>query len=138
MSGGELQELCESKGAHYGSTIALQRKLLRLQDLRYIKPVCPANYIGEILDHLAAGKNVVIEFGSQGSLLSYMLAANILTRRIHEAYVRKAELYLQTKSPPTSRASSSSPSRKPTNFWTPRPPARRSSEQSPARCASTS
>ncbi|UFP92552.1 helicase HerA domain-containing protein [Gloeobacter morelensis] len=99
MSGGELQELCESKGAHYGSTIALQRKLLRLQDLRYIKPVCPANYIGEILDHLAAGKNVVIEFGSQGSLLSYMLAANILTRRIHEAYVRKAELYLQTKKP---------------------------------------
>ncbi|BAC92346.1 helicase HerA domain-containing protein [Gloeobacter violaceus] len=99
MSGGELQEFCESKGAHFGSTIALQRKLLRLQDLRYIKPVCPANYIGEILDHLAAGKNVVIEFGSQGSLLSYMLAANILTRRIHEAYVRKAELYLQTKKP---------------------------------------
>lgn len=99
MSGGELQEFCENKGAHFGSTIALQRKLLRLQDLRYIKPVCPGNYIGEILDQLSAGKNVVVEFGSQGSLLSYMLAANILTRRIHEAYVRKAEQYLQTKKP---------------------------------------
>lgn len=99
MGGGELQEFCEQHGAHFGSTIALQRKLLKLENLRYIKPVSANNYIGEILDHLSAGKNVVVEFGSQGSLLSYMLAANILSRRIHEAYVRKAEQYLQTKKP---------------------------------------
>lgn len=99
MSGGELQEFCEQKGAHFGSTVALQRKLLRLQDLRYIKPVSTSNYIAEILESLAAGKNIVVEFGSQGSLLSYMLAANILTRRIHAEYVKQAERYLQTKSP---------------------------------------
>ena len=46
---------------------------------------------------LGAGKNVVIEFGNQSDLLSYMLVTNMLTRRIHKLYVNKAEQYLQSK-----------------------------------------
>ena len=46
-----------------------------------------------------AGKHVVIEFGSQSNMLSYMLATNMITRRIHANYVKKAEYFLQTKNP---------------------------------------
>ena len=35
--------------------------------------------------------NVVLEFGHQRSMLAYMLVANILTRRIHELYVKRSE-----------------------------------------------
>jgi DNA helicase HerA-like ATPase len=48
---------------------------------------------------LDAGYHVVVEFGSQSSLLAYMLATNIITRRIHSCYVKKAEKFLQSKDP---------------------------------------
>jgi uncharacterized protein len=71
----------------------------RLEDLKYIRSSVRTNYVGQILDALAAGKHVVIEFGSQANLLSYMLATNVIARRIHHAYVRKAEQFLLTKNP---------------------------------------
>ena len=46
-----------------------------------------------------AGKHVIIEFGSQSNMLSYMLAANMITRRIHNSYVRKADKFLSSKNP---------------------------------------
>jgi hypothetical protein len=52
------------------------------------------NYIEEILTQIQAGKHVVLEFGRQNNLLSYMLATNIITRRIHAEYVRQSELYI--------------------------------------------
>jgi len=97
MSNIEIQEFCEEKMGSKSSIMALQRKLNRLDDLKYIKSSCPHNYIKQILDAIAAQKHVVIEFGSQSNLLSYMLATNIITRRIHHEYVRKAEKFLQTK-----------------------------------------
>ncbi len=97
MSNIEIQEFCEQKMGSKSSIMALQRKLNRLDDLKYIKSSCPHNYIKQILDAIAAQKHVVIEFGSQSNLLSYMLATNIITRRIHHEYVRKAEKFLQTK-----------------------------------------
>ena len=33
---------------------------------------CPHNYVEQILESLSAGKHVVIEFGSQSNMLSYM------------------------------------------------------------------
>jgi DNA helicase HerA-like ATPase len=97
LSNSEIQEFCEEKLGNKASIMALQRKLTRLDDLKYIRNSLPHNYIGQILDTLEAGKHVVIEFGSQSNLLSYMLAANVITRRIHQSYVHKAERYLQTK-----------------------------------------
>ena len=41
----------------------------------------------------------MIEFGSQSNMLSYMLAANMITRRIHNSYVRKADKFLSSKNP---------------------------------------
>jgi DNA helicase HerA-like ATPase len=97
MSNGEIQEFCETKMGSKSSIMALQRKLNRLDELKYIRSSCPHNYVGQILDSLDAGKHVVVEFGSQSNLLSYMLATNVIARRIHQAYVRKAEQFLQTK-----------------------------------------
>jgi uncharacterized protein len=99
MSNEDIQMFCEEKRGNKSSIMALQRKLERLNDLKYIRKRCPKNYVSEVLQCLDAGKNVVIEFGSHSDLLSYMLAANVITRRIHGSYVRKAEKFLQSKNP---------------------------------------
>ncbi|MEL6327637.1 MAG: ATP-binding protein, partial [Cyanobacteria bacterium J06626_23] len=95
----EIQEFCETKMGSKSSIMALQRKLTRLAELKYIRNSCPHNYVGQILDLLDAGKHVVIEFGSQSNMLSYMLATNVIARRIHASYVRKADRFLQSKNP---------------------------------------
>lgn len=99
MGNEEIQEFCEVKMGSKSSIMALQRKLTRLAELKYIRNTCPHNYVKQILDTLDAGKHVVIEFGSQSNMLSYMLATNVIARRIHASYVRKADQFLQTKNP---------------------------------------
>lgn len=97
MSNEEIQIFCEEKQGHKGSIMALQRKLMRLDSLKYMRSVCPHNYIDQILQSLDAGNHVVVEFGSQSNMLSYMLATNMITRRIHKSYVKKADEFLRTK-----------------------------------------
>lgn len=97
MSNEEIQEFCEVKMGSKSSIMALQRKLTRLAELKYIRNTCPHNYVTQILEALDAGKHVVVEFGSQSNMLSYMLATNVIARRIHASYVRKADRFLQTK-----------------------------------------
>lgn len=97
MTNEDIQDFCLEKQGHKGSIMALQRKLQRLKSLKYLRPSVKHNYIKEILALLESGKNVVIEFGSQGNMLSYMLVTNMITRRIHSYYVKKAENFLQTK-----------------------------------------
>ena len=97
MTNEEIQLFCEEKRGNKASIMALQRKLNRLDELKYMRSVCPHNYIKQILDSLSAGKHVVIEFGSQSNMLSYMLATNLISRRIHQHYVHQSEKFLQTK-----------------------------------------
>ncbi|PPS43192.1 ATP-binding protein [Chroococcidiopsis sp. TS-821] len=97
MTNEEIQMFCDEKRGHKGSLLALQRKLMRLENLKYMRSACPHNYVDQILQSLEAGKHVVVEFGSQSDMLSYMLVTNMITRRIHRAYVRKAEKFLQSK-----------------------------------------
>lgn len=99
MTNEEIQEFCFQKQGHKGSIMSLQRKLKRLENLKYMRSVSRHNYIKEILNCLESGKHIVIEFGSQGSLLSYMLVTNMITRRIHQEYVKKSERFLQSKNP---------------------------------------
>lgn len=97
MDNEDIQVFCEERRGNKSSIMALQRKLMRLDELKYIRNTSPQNYVKQILETLEAGKHVVVEFGSQGNMLSYMLATNVITRRIHQHYVRKAEKFLQTK-----------------------------------------
>jgi uncharacterized protein len=96
MTNEEIKTFCEEKRGHQGSITALQRKLLRMENLKYMRSACPQNYVNQILKTLEAGKNIVIEFGSQSDMLSYMLVTNMITRRIHQHYVAKAERFLQS------------------------------------------
>ncbi len=98
MTNEDIKLFCEQKG-HAGSISSLQRKLQRFENLKYIRSTCPHNYIDRLIQSLDAGKNVIIEFGSQSNMLSYMLATNMITRRIHASYVKKADHFLQTKNP---------------------------------------
>ncbi|HIK45618.1 MAG TPA: DUF87 domain-containing protein [Leptolyngbyaceae cyanobacterium M65_K2018_010] len=99
MTNEEIQEFCETKMGSKSSIMALQRKLTRLADLKYMRPSSATNYVAKILATLDEGKHVVIEFGSQSTMLAYMLATNVIARRIHASYVHKADRFLQTKNP---------------------------------------
>ena len=99
MGNEDIKEFCNEKQGNLSSISALQRKLFRLESLKYIKSSLSVNYIDRILQSLNAGKHVVVEFGSHANMLSYMLATNMITRRIHKTYVEKAERYLYSKNP---------------------------------------
>jgi uncharacterized protein len=97
MNNEDIKLFCEEKRGNMASMMALQRKMMRLQKLKYLKPDSRQNFIGQMLKNIDSGKHIVIEFGNQTDMLSYMLVTNMITRRIHELYVEKAERYLQTK-----------------------------------------
>jgi uncharacterized protein len=99
MDNESIKVFCEARRGNTASIMALQRKLIRLDDFKYIRNTCPIDYVTQILSALEAGKHVVVEFGSHSNILSYMLAANVITRRIHGHYVKKSEQFLQTKNP---------------------------------------
>lgn len=93
MSSIEIDEFVEQGKGHGGALKALQRKLGKIEELKYVKTVSPTDSINAIIKYLDAGKHVILEFGSQNNLLSYMLATNIITRRIHKRYVEIAEAF---------------------------------------------
>ncbi|HSM81771.1 MAG TPA: ATP-binding protein [Nodosilinea sp.] len=97
MTNEEIQEFCETKMGSKSSIMALQRKLTRLADIKYMKAASGNNYISQILAAIDEGQHVVVEFGSQSNMLAYMLATNVIARRIHASYVKKADRFLQTK-----------------------------------------
>ncbi|GIW47592.1 MAG: hypothetical protein KatS3mg078_1469 [Deltaproteobacteria bacterium] len=97
----ELPEIAKELGAHQSSLAALHRKLLRLKNLPFI---VDDNTQGEgtfkkIIEYLERGINIVLEFGRQNSALSYLLVANIISRRIHDHYIEKTERYFATQNP---------------------------------------
>jgi len=87
----DIESFAERTGAHTGALQALQRKLMKLERLPFIKENPADDAVKRIMDYLDNGMNVVLEFGHQKSMLAYMLVANILTRRIHELYVKRSE-----------------------------------------------
>ncbi len=99
---GAIKDLAEQIGANRESLAALYRKLKRVADLPFVVPSDQKpskDIVDTIMNCLKRGRHVVLEFGRQGSMLSYLLVANILARRIHEMYVRMTEEYLATMDP---------------------------------------
>lgn len=97
LTAGDITSFSKDYNVHQASLSALQRKL------RVLTESCRSFLIDDsshsidtdavptILSYLESGKHVVIEFGQHTQPLRYMLVANILTRRIHEVYVKKTE-----------------------------------------------
>ncbi len=95
MSGDEIEEFCANYKGHATAIKALQRRLNTVvQKTPYLKPRVNHNYIDELLRYIQTGRHIVLEFGRQNNLLSYMLATNIITRRIHAEYVKHSELHI--------------------------------------------
>lgn len=95
---GTLKDLADEVGAHAESVAALYRKLKRLERFPFLKKdYTGPSVIDRLIEHLDRGINVVLEFGNHTSMLCYLLVANIITRRIHDAYVAKTERFLASQ-----------------------------------------
>ncbi|MGI6343454.1 MAG: ATP-binding protein [Bacillota bacterium] len=98
LSQSDIKEFAEQVGAHPESLSALYRKLKRIESFPFIvKGSQGSDAVDRIMECLSRGVHVVLEFGQQNSMLCYLLVANIITRRIHELYVRQTEKYLATR-----------------------------------------
>jgi DNA helicase HerA-like ATPase len=87
----QVQKMLDAGQLHEGTLGAIQRKLGLLQRFKFLRPSAE-DAVAEILNYLEKDKNVVLEFGNYGNeLAAYLLVANFLTRRIHEAYVKRKE-----------------------------------------------
>jgi uncharacterized protein len=95
-----IKEFSAQIGAHPESVGALYRKLKRLEKFPFITKVPGgSSVIDRMVEYLDRGINVILEFGNQTSMLCYLLVANIISRRIHEAYVAKTEKFLASQNP---------------------------------------
>lgn len=95
MSAEEIDEFTLTNKGHPTAIKTLQRRLNTVvQKTPYLKPRVAHNYIDEVIRYIQAGRHIVLEFGRQNNLLSYMLATNIITRRLHAEYVRRSEMHM--------------------------------------------
>ncbi|MBT6148137.1 MAG: ATP-binding protein [Gemmatimonadetes bacterium] len=100
LDGPDVEEFANEIGAHPGSLVALHRKLKRLENFPFmVKKAEHGDCVDRIMQNLDAGINVVLEFGQQTSMLCYLLVANIISRRVHEMYVKKSERFYATQKP---------------------------------------
>ncbi|HNP69745.1 MAG TPA: ATP-binding protein [Kouleothrix sp.] len=97
MDAEALNEFAESSGGHAGALSALKRKLEQVARKGFVKESAPAGVIDRMIDQLEHGRHVVLEFGRYSDTLSYMLTANVLTRRIRRRWVEKTEQYIRSK-----------------------------------------
>ncbi len=100
----EMEDALRGLGIHPASIVNLRRGLIRLtRDKSFMVESGGTDSVQTILKYVLGGRNVVLEFGKYGNdLPSYMLVANVLTRRIHEEYRRRTEARMggQGEDPP--------------------------------------
>ena len=86
-----VRDLADSIGVNSTALSSLHNRLSRLERLPFIEG-SGHDSLNQILRYLERGMHVVLEFGRYGNdLASYILVANLLTRRIHERYMQMSE-----------------------------------------------
>ncbi|MBT3456121.1 ATP-binding protein [bacterium] len=98
-SGNNLKDFSQELGAHPESIAALYRKLKRIERFPFFKSkqkkqIGNSSFIDQMIEYINKGISIVIEFGNYTSSFCYLLIANIVTRRIHSAYIEKTEKFL--------------------------------------------
>ena len=95
-----IDELADSCGANRSSLEALKRKLTPFASYGFFQTE-PSNnkrdIIQTLLEYIDQGKSIILEFGRYDDLKVYLLVANVITRRLRDAYERKTSAYLQSK-----------------------------------------
>jgi len=99
MDAEAIKEFAETSGGHAGAISALKRKLEQVARLGFVREVADQRVIDRMIDALANGRHIVLEFGRYRTPLPYMLVANIITRRIHRRWEEQTEEYQRTKDP---------------------------------------
>jgi DNA helicase HerA-like ATPase len=97
MNGEELTDFANLEGGNHASLSALRSKLRLIDRLPFVERSLEQSTLDQVIAQLERGQHVVLEFGRQRNLLAYILAANVITRRLHELWVRKTERYWNTK-----------------------------------------
>jgi uncharacterized protein len=97
MDGPELAEWANKEGGNHASLSALRSKLRLIDRLPFVECALERSTLDQVIAQLERGQHVVLEFGRQRNLLAYILAANVITRRLHELWVKKTERYWNTK-----------------------------------------
>jgi DNA helicase HerA-like ATPase len=96
-SGEETKDLLDRLSIHESSYRNLRRGLGKLSRLHFLVPHARENSVQRILEYLDRGMNVVLEFGRYDDVTAYVLAANILTRRIYDKYRERKEAAMGEK-----------------------------------------
>lgn len=97
--GDQIRELAGEVGAHAESLGALYRKLRAVDRLPFITQASEQDTVDMMLTFLERGVSIIVEFGAHASTFSYLLVANIITRRLHARYIEKTERYLGSNNP---------------------------------------
>ena len=99
MDNEAVAAFCERSGAHAESVRALRRSLLHVKRRPYIVPEADERAIDELIALLQRGTHVILHFPSNATAIDHMLVANIITRRVRQAYQEQVERYQQTRNP---------------------------------------
>jgi hypothetical protein len=99
MNNEAVKEFAESTGGHTGSITALKRKLEMVRRLDFVRDEADFSSVNRMIDALAQGQHVVLDFGRYDDVLTYILVANIITRRIHQRWVQQTETFQQSGNP---------------------------------------
>ena len=94
-----MENVAQQVGAHKGSLSALYRKLSQVREMGFVRDQLSdaQSVLHEMIGWLEKGDHVVLEFGRFRRPLVYMLVANLITRHIHDLWIKKTENYLLTK-----------------------------------------
>lgn len=89
----DFDEIVENTNIMGGTLAGLQRRIERFERWAFLTPHPVEDSVQKIIHLLVEERRtVVLEFGRYGnSVEAYILVANYITRRIHEAYVEKVE-----------------------------------------------
>ena len=92
LDGDGLKDLAAEVNENESTVQALRRRLETLKRFAFLSEEGGNRAVESIMDYLDRGFSVVLEFGQyERQELAYILVANLLTRRIHESYVRRME-----------------------------------------------
>ena len=83
---------------HESTLESVKRGLGTLKRLDFISEIS-TNAVKAIMEHLERGTHVVLEFGRYRDITTYMLVANLLSRRIYARYQEKMEKAMASKAP---------------------------------------
>ena len=94
LSGAEVGELANDLGVNLAALQTLHRRLSAWSRFGFLADKGEGRgSAGGIIENLQHGNHVVLEFGQYGrNTAAYVLVSNLLTRRIHETWVRRKEL----------------------------------------------